>query len=123
MITTIRTTAPMPTAICQSACVSNAAMSHLPTATFLRARAMCRIRTAQSLTSSTPVVEAGGLGADHVHAGRRSRAWSAMRAASVRMVATMMTTTTITMNDSEKPMYQSVYVAPMITCYTRRRYR
>jgi hypothetical protein len=35
----------------------------------------------------------------------------------------MMTTTTITTNDSENPMYQSVYVDPMITCYTRRRYR
>ena len=43
MITTIRTTAPMPTAICQSAWVSNAAMmpdAHLPTATFLSDRAM-----------------------------------------------------------------------------------
>ena len=75
MTTTISTTAPMPTAISQSACVSNAAMmseAHLPTAIFLRDRAMCRMRTAQSLTSSTPCFEAGCLSADDIDAGRCS---------------------------------------------------
>ena len=58
MITTVSTTAPMPSTTCHAAWVSLAAMTtvltHLPTATFRSARAMCRIRTAESLTLSTP---------------------------------------------------------------------
>ena len=81
---------------------------HLPTATFRSARAMWRIRTAQSLTMSTPSERLVVCARTTSTPWSAAIAWSAMRAASVRMIATMTTTTTMTMNDSERPMYQSV---------------
>src|SRR4051812_47319711 len=72
------------------------------------------MRTAQSLTSSTPLSRLVVCARTTSTPAAALLAWSAMRAASVRMVATMTTTTTITMNASEKPMYQSVYVAARV---------
>ena len=81
---------------------------HLPTAIFRRDRAMCRIRTAESLTLSTPSVRLVVCARTASTPASAVRAWSAIRAASARMIATMITTTTIAKNDSARPMYQSV---------------